>query len=241
MEEKSGSENRKINTGSDVYLDNKKNPHVEPKLPQRAFLTWGSDSPPISPIKISGHSLLWKWLILEGHAQRGQFKRVQLRGWEKRIWSMEAGIIPKNVKIVQNLEKLEVWVKSKPKENSDRMIFKAALTAMETAQKFANWQKLILKLEKSDHPEDIQRGHFVLEDKKLIVHLNEQVGKAPLIGLTRDKTPDPAGLPELTGKYSAEGAIGFDWVCLELQEEIKRLRESQTLVLQGITQLMKKH
>ena len=184
-----------------------------------------------APVLISGHRLKWAWDILEGTPQRGAFKAVKMRNWEKRIWKRTPGILDKNTVIVCNPRTLEVWRKSRPLKNADSLIGKNALEACRAAWLFSKWQGLVIRLRKSAHPDDLQAGHFVLETKRLNPVLEPQAGlpSSKRLGLLFDYSHGRK--PEFTGAESAEGANGADYLFLDfppafrkMQAEIEELR-----------------
>jgi len=173
----------------------------------------------INGLHISVHRLKWCFKM-EGIPQRSPTKEVKMRSnWVRRYWNGY-----KKVNIVANRHVLEVWVKV-GKRKSAKIALSEAWNKVDLARReFSQWQKIALTPVKTTHPLDLERGHFVLEDKKLEKYLKNEAGKptSGKIGLIFDKSH--ANKHEFTGEYSAEGAVGADYIFLHLPTEFRGLK-----------------
>lgn len=176
-------------------------------------------------LKFKAHSLKWSYKITGPHRpQRGRFKRVQMRNWERRIWPNFNGAA-----IVANLHTLEIWLTSRSYSSPERMYASAAMRADFIRRQFSKFQEIALELIAAPHPEGMERAHLVIDEKKHGPHFKHFKGQfdrpdSSRVGLTTDKSD--AGLVELNGPMSAEGGLGIDWLALIYPSEWRGFKYS---------------
>lgn len=196
-----------------------KSPHDVEKKPKNLEIPLPRGITTKNGLHVSAHKLLWSFKM-EGIPQRSPTKEVKMRSnWTKRIWKNYKG-----VNIVANRRTLEVWVAVGKQNGAEKTISEAWNRADLARRAFSNWQKIALTPINTAHPLDLERGHFVLEDKKLEKYLKNEAGKptSQKIGLVFDKSH--ANKPEFTGQESAEGAIGADYLFTQYPKEFRGVK-----------------
>ena len=203
-----------LSQGSEHHVVERKNAHVEGKTQNDSDLSRGSDTP--TKIRISGHRLRWIWRA-KGSTSRKPDRTVRMKGWTKFIYRWGEGAT-----IVLNPRTMEIWMRSKPYKNPTRMIYANWGKADRIAREWSAWAQVPIEPIKTDHPADLDKAHMVIETDKLNPILKPEVGKptSARVGLVFDKSHKDR--PELTGRESAEGAIGLDWLLLDFAKEFRQ-------------------
>lgn len=174
-------------------------------------------------LKFKAHSLLWRYALAGPHRpQRGKFKRVQMRNWERRIWQFEGSTI------VCNLKTAELWLTSRAYSSPQKMLAANRMRADLIRRRFSKWQEVALELIEAPHPEGAERAHLVIDEKKHgphFKHLKNQLGRADAaqIGLKTDDSHP--GHVELDGPQAIEGAVGMDWNALIFPNEWRGFKD----------------
>jgi hypothetical protein len=193
-----------------------------------------------TPHKWSLHAGCWKYAF-EGTTNRKPDTFVQYRGWSKRIYHFGKATIVINKRIV------EVWVRHKA-GISDKLIYAAYLKADKAARDFAEFARIAITPIHTPHPSGIANAHLVLKTRAYNEQLKPIAGteQTERTGLIFDKSHP--NMPELTGEYSAHGAIGFDWVCLvlpkafnELRAQIELLKEENKMLAEALSEIASAH
>ena len=196
---------------SEDYVIKHENASDVRKTQKNKFSSLGSENPP-TLVKFSAHRLKWIWRVT-GKTARKPDKTIEMRNWKKAIYHWGGATI------VLNPQTLEVWLKSRPYKNPTKMIYANWNKADRIAREFSKWAQLGIKAIESEHPSGVAAAHLVAETKRLNPYLKPQEGKAPLIGLTFDKSH--LNKPEFTGSHSVEGAQGADWLFLSFPDRFK--------------------
>ena len=183
----------------------------------RPVLMPTSSSVNTTKVRISGHHLRWTWTY-KGTTFRQPVKTSQMRGWIKKIYNYKGAII------ILNPKTMELWQESRPYKRSETMIYANWNKADLIARQFSQFAQIAIKPIHSEHPADLQGAHMVVENKPFSKVLKGYEGKAPRVGLQFDKSHRSRA--ELTGKESAEGAMGLDYWLIDFPARVSMLMES---------------
>lgn len=209
---------KQFNTGSIKHVGKHKKHYVVSKTRKNTKSI--SSSINTTKVRISGHHLKWAWNV-SGTTNRKPHRKIRLgkgKGWEKRIYKF------KGVTIVLNPYTLELWQRSRPYRNVKRMIYANWGKADQTARAFSKYAQIAIKPIRSEHPADMQAAHLVVENKQMSGVLKQYEGTAPRVGLQFDKSHKRRA--ELTGRESAEGAIGLDYWLIDFPKKTAELMDN---------------
>ena len=181
--------------------------------------------------------MLWRYKLAGPHRpQRGKFRRVKMRNWERRIWQFEGAAV------VCNLKTAEIWLTSRSYSSPQRMLACNRMRADLIRRRFSKWQEVALELIEAPHPEGVERLHAVIDEKKHgphFQHLKNQLGRedAARIGLKTDDSHP--GHVELDGPASPEGMLGMDWLALAFPDDWRGFNSYISSSLNEITRVVK--
>lgn len=165
--------------------------------------------------RISGHRLKWSWHV-EGTTNRSPDKRIKVgkgKGWFKNIYHWHGATI------VLNPYTMEIWMKSRPYKTVERMVSAKWSKADLIAREFSEYAQIAITPIESEHPQDIQAAHLVVETKPVSALLEPYKDRpdSRRIGLEFDKSH--RNRAELTGQESVEGGMGLDWLLLDFPQQ----------------------
>jgi hypothetical protein len=173
----------------------------------------------ITSSRISAHSIKWIWEY-EGKTNRRPDRRARMRGWNKDIYYWGGATI------VLNPKRMEVYMRSRPYKDTEKMIYYNWDRADVIAREFSRHAQIAIRPIPSEHPADVHKAHLVVNKKDINAHLLPMVGKgtphasAIRVGALEDGSHRRK--VEFTGPESVEGGFGLDWLLLEYPTVVRQ-------------------